>query len=89
MVCLHFLLLTSVDGNLPSSWTFLCNTRFNFQEFHIEKTLITNNYIRLIIKIIFSIVIVVDCKGTIQFLHLGFRYNRVFLCYCSDSLLYK
>jgi hypothetical protein len=54
-----------------------------------QKTLITNKYFPLIIKIIFRTVIVADCKSTSQFLQLGVRHTRVYLCYCSDRVLYK
>ena len=84
-----FPLLTNFVGTLPSSFIFLHYTRLHFQEFHIAKKLITNKYIPLIIKIIFRIVIVADCKSTIQFLHLDVRYTGVYLCYCSDRVLYK
>jgi hypothetical protein len=53
-----------------------------------QKTLITNKYFPLIIKIIFRTVIVADCKSTSQFLQLGVFYTRVYLCYCSDRVLY-
>jgi len=89
MVCLLSPLLTSFDGNLPSSWIFLHYTLLHFQDFHIEKTLITNKYIPLIIKIIFRILIVANCKSTIQFLQLGVRYNGVYLCYFSERVLCK
>jgi hypothetical protein len=52
-----------------------------------RKTLITNKYFPLIIKIIFRTVIVAGCKSTIKFILLGLRYTRVYLCYCSDRVL--
>jgi len=54
-----------------------------------RKTLITNKYFPLNTKIIFRTVIVADCKSTIQFLQLDIRHTRVYLCYCSDQVLYK
>ena len=88
MICLFFLLVSSFVGNLSSSYIFVHYTLLHFKDFHMEKT-ITNKYIPLITKIIFRIVIVADCKSTIQFLQLGVLYTGVYLCCWSDRVLYK